>query len=81
MYLIHVFVVGSYCTEGTASPTACPPGTYGAATGLRNVSECTQCTAGSYCTTPGLTATEGLLSDNEKVSFMFHQNDLSDRQR
>lgn len=55
----YPFVTGSYCPEGTDGPLSCPPGTYGATTGLRNVSECTPCTAGSYCTTPGLTTPEG----------------------
>ena len=59
---IILLVVGSYCPEGTDGPLSCPPGTYGAATGLRNVSECTACTAGSYCTTPGLTAPEGVIN-------------------
>lgn len=54
-----LFVTGSYCPEGTDGPLSCPPGTYGATTGLRNISECTPCTAGSYCTTPGLTTPEG----------------------
>lgn len=55
----YLFITGSYCPEGTDGPLSCPPGTYGATTGLRNVSECTPCTAGSYCTTPGLMTPEG----------------------
>ncbi|RUS80256.1 hypothetical protein EGW08_011985, partial [Elysia chlorotica] len=51
---------GSYCPEGSASPTACPSGTYGSTTGLTNVTECTACWPGFYCQTPGLTAVEGL---------------------
>lgn len=45
---------------GTTTPEACPPGSFGASTGLRNVTECTPCTAGYYCQTPGLLNNEGL---------------------
>ena len=44
---------------GTEDPVPCPAGTYGAAVRLKAESECTQCTAGYYCTTPGLLAVEG----------------------
>ena len=54
-----VFPTAFYCEEGTADPTACPTGTFGSTTGLRNATECTPCTAGSYCTTPGLLTVEG----------------------
>jgi len=45
---------GSYCEEGTAYPTPCPPGTYGAATKLTSVAECTACPAGYYCPIAGM---------------------------
>jgi hypothetical protein len=51
---------GSYCPMGTTTPVACPAGTFGATTGLRNVTECTPCTAGFYCQTPGLLNNEGI---------------------
>ncbi|KAF0717142.1 hypothetical protein As57867_002460, partial [Aphanomyces stellatus] len=51
---------GYYCPVGTAaSPPACPVGTFSNATGLVNASQCWQCTAGSYCSTPALTAPTG----------------------
>ena len=55
----HVSPPGSYCELGSAAPINCPDGTYGAATGLKALGECTPCTAGQYCETPGLTAVEG----------------------
>ena len=33
--------------------TNCPAGTFGASTGLHNVTECTPCTPGSYCNIDG----------------------------
>ena len=50
---------GHYCPEGTVEPIDCPPGTYGAVTGLTNVTGCTPCDLGQYCQTPALTAPEG----------------------
>ncbi|RUS80922.1 hypothetical protein EGW08_011303, partial [Elysia chlorotica] len=48
---------GSYCPEGTGSNAqACPQGTYGARDRLSNETECTACTGGYYCPSPGLTA-------------------------
>lgn len=52
-------LTGFYCEEGTVDPEACPPGTFGSTVGLRNVTECTLCSPGYYCQTPGLTASEG----------------------
>ena len=48
---------GSYCPEGTRFSTEflCPNGTYSDSLSLKNVSECTQCTPGYYCGSPGLT--------------------------
>ncbi|KAI8480901.1 hypothetical protein Bbelb_413740, partial [Branchiostoma belcheri] len=47
---------GYYCPPGTPLSTSfpCPPGTYGATMNLTQESDCAQCTAGSYCETPGL---------------------------
>jgi hypothetical protein len=41
--------IGSYCQAGSAAPSLCPAGTYGRRSGLRDVSECTSCDAGSFC--------------------------------
>ena len=49
---------GYYCTQGTSVPASCPPGTYGASTGLENITQCTACTAGQYCEQYHLTAPE-----------------------
>lgn len=42
---------GFYCERGVAQPTPCPPGTFapGNVGRLTSVSDCTKCTAGSYC--------------------------------
>lgn len=56
---VTCFPVGSYCVAGTEDAVPCPAGTFGAAIRLKAESECTQCTAGYFCETPGLTAVEG----------------------
>ena len=43
---------GSYTPEGSASPIACPPGTFSSEPAQ---AECQQCEAGTYCSTTGLT--------------------------
>ena len=73
MVCVFPCMTGYYCEEGTSDPTACPPGTFGAAAGLRNVTECTACTAGYYCLTPGLLAEEGrhaYLEKNRKTKLL-----------
>ena len=48
--------MGYYCPEGTGHIwQACPAGTFSGATGLANVTECTQCTGGYYCETTNQT--------------------------
>ena len=51
---------GYYCPRGDINPypVPCPTGTYSENTGLKQVSECTACTAGWYCNQEGLTAPE-----------------------
>ena len=44
---------------GTHTPPKCPIGTFSNAVQLTDSSNCTQCTAGSYCTTVWLTDVEG----------------------
>ena len=51
---------GFYCTSGLAAPIPCPSGTYGASTMLTMSSDCTDCDAGSYCSSEGLLAPTGL---------------------
>ena len=52
--------VGHYCPESTGVDwQPCPAGTYNPQTGLRNVTECTQCDGGRYCLTPGRSAVSG----------------------
>lgn len=50
---------GHYCPAGTGDPIQCPPGTFSGNTGRWLPSDCTSCTAGSYCSQPALTAVEG----------------------
>jgi hypothetical protein len=40
---------GYYCPAGSGSPTACPAGTYGFATGAPSSEYCYQCPGGYYC--------------------------------
>ena len=52
--------LGNYCPSGTGNVyEQCPVGTYGSATNLASAGDCTQCTGGSYCDTPGATGTAG----------------------
>lgn len=55
--------IGHYCPIGTAYPYPCPAGTFTASEQLTQASECTSCTAGSYCLTRGLTAVTGLCDE------------------
>ena len=51
---------GYYCPEGTGHIwKSCPAGTFSAATGLANETQCTQCTAGHYCNLPNATTISG----------------------
>uniref|UniRef100_A0A3Q3IVN5 Uncharacterized protein n=1 Tax=Monopterus albus TaxID=43700 RepID=A0A3Q3IVN5_MONAL len=50
---------GFYCPEGTSTPEPCPEGTYGARSALSDVSECSPCYGGWYCTGVGLTEPSG----------------------
>ena len=43
----------------TSNQPTCPPGTYSNQTGLQADTECTPCTPGYYCETPGLTEPTG----------------------
>ncbi|ETO67181.1 hypothetical protein F444_15794 [Phytophthora nicotianae P1976] len=52
---------GHYCPTGTAElPVPCPIGTFSNAIRLTNVTECQNCTAGSFCATLGLVQPTGL---------------------
>lgn len=51
---------GNYCPSGTGNVfELCPVGTYGAGIRLASAGDCTQCTGGSYCDTPGNTMVSG----------------------
>eukprot|EP00704_Kipferlia_bialata_P000894 g894.t1 len=50
---------GYYCPAGTSVPTACPSGTYKSTTGGMAVTDCVECSAGSYCDLSGLSAVAG----------------------
>ncbi|EDO40914.1 predicted protein, partial [Nematostella vectensis] len=51
---------GRYCPIQTEMPKLCPRGTFSNNTGLWSDSQCTICTAGSYCGSQGLTEPSGL---------------------
>lgn len=52
--------IGYYCPSGSALPTSCPAGSYGARTQLQNASDCSPCPIGSYCAGANLTAVTAL---------------------
>ncbi|CAM9393726.1 unnamed protein product, partial [Sphacelaria rigidula] len=51
---------GFYCVTGVVDPEPCPLGTYGNSTGIRQIADCTDCSAGYYCDQRGLTSPSGL---------------------
>ena len=59
----NVCPAGSFCPEQSVLPTPCEAGTFSNSTGLQAESDCTNCTAGSFCTTLGLTEPEGLCEE------------------
>ena len=56
--------MGYYCPSGTLTATQypCPPGTYGTITRLQQLSSCTDCPSGSFCSSYGAVNTSGLCS-------------------
>jgi hypothetical protein len=56
----HICTRGHYCVTGLSTPLSCVPGTYGNATGLTSIDECTRCDGGSYCDGYNMTAPRGL---------------------
>ena len=51
---------GSYCPpQTTLSIPKCPKGTFGSTTKLRSEDQCTDCTAGKFCSIGGLSAPDG----------------------
>ena len=50
---------GKYCESGSITGTGCPVGTFSVSLGLKNDTECTDCTPGYYCGSTGLTAVSG----------------------
>ncbi|CAK8677709.1 unnamed protein product [Clavelina lepadiformis] len=51
---------GHFCPDETGWNWGnCPPGTFGPSEGLKDASECTPCTAGSYCDVPGQSRVSG----------------------
>jgi hypothetical protein len=50
---------GYYCPEQTTTPQPCPIGTYSNETKLVSSTECTLCSYGQYCGTPGLSTPTG----------------------
>jgi len=50
---------GSYCDTGSINPKNCPEGTFRATTGATQLTDCTACTTGKYCSKIGLQAESG----------------------
>ncbi|KAF6031636.1 hypothetical protein EB796_010068 [Bugula neritina] len=50
---------GRYCPQGSDTPTPCPAGTFSNESMNMMESDCTNCTAGYACVSPGLTAVSG----------------------
>nr|XP_006821767.1 PREDICTED: uncharacterized protein LOC100369099 [Saccoglossus kowalevskii] len=51
---------GYYCPEGTEIEEPCPPGTFSGKEYNVNITDCEECTPGSYCEQYGLAAPSGL---------------------
>ena len=49
-----------YCPTSSAQPTPCPIGTYRSLTGATAISDCLDCTPGSFCNATGLSQPSGL---------------------
>ena len=45
---------GTYCEEASSVPFPCPPATFAPHSGNENLTACLPCTAGSYCSSHGL---------------------------
>ena len=58
----NICPVGHFCINGTTTPEPCPPGTFSNMTGLQDATECSDCIAGKYCGTSGLTEPTGKCS-------------------
>ena len=52
-------IVGNYCPVGSENPTPCPIGTFSNNIENAAVSDCTNCSAGYYCQSSGLTNVTG----------------------
>jgi len=48
--------VGHYCGAGTSEPVRCPPGTYNPSTKQSLLTNCINCSAGTYCAESGRSA-------------------------
>ncbi len=61
-YTLYPCPNGSYCPNGTSYSTEylCPAGTYNPMTQLGDISECTQCDPGQFCSGMGNTAPTGM---------------------
>ena len=50
---------GTYCVIGSSTAENCPKGTYGSASNLTALQDCTFCPSGQHCDSPGLPAPLG----------------------
>ncbi|XP_019636845.1 PREDICTED: plasminogen-like [Branchiostoma belcheri] len=50
---------GHFCTRGSHAPQPCPIGTFSNVTGLGAAEDCSQCPAGRYCESEGMTEPAG----------------------
>ena len=55
----HVCPTGSFCPVASPYPSPCPPGTYNPSRGKHNVTECLDCSPGSFCGLYNLTMPSG----------------------
>ncbi|XP_064159371.1 SCO-spondin [Anguilla rostrata] len=54
---------GTYCGNASGEPRLCPAGSFSAVAGISSEAQCQRCTAGSYCSAPGLRAPTGPCSE------------------
>lgn len=58
---------GHFCPVGTAAAVPCPVGTLGQVTRAQSEAACVPCPTGLYCSSPGTSQPQGLISSHTLV--------------
>lgn len=67
----YVCPLGYYCPTGSYAPIACPRGTFGSDLKLTQLSDCSQCSAGTYGDVIGLTTCKKCTGYTESIAGAF----------